>query len=155
MFFCGIALQTTLMHAHARMHARTHTHTHLTSRCGIFAKHKQPYVAQSEVRRTLALTPISYLSHNHYHDHRVACLRCWGCMASLRSANCARESVAHALITLAQMHTRRRICLHNVGSCSLRSSSASRRILVMVVREQMNIPISPLCSSQTYLERKS
>ena len=40
----------------------------------------------------------------------------------------------------ANINTRRLICLHNFGSCFLCSSSASRRILAVVVREQMHIP---------------
>ena len=38
----------------------------------------------------------------------------------------------------ADINTRRLIYLHNFGSCSLCFSSASRRILVVVVREQMH-----------------
>ena len=40
----------------------------------------------------------------------------------------------------ADITTRRLICLHNFGSCSSCSSSACRRILVVVVREEMHTP---------------
>ena len=42
--------------------------------------------------------------------------------------------------TRRHINTRRLFFLQNVGSCSLCSSSASRRILVVEVREQMHIP---------------
>ena len=54
---------------------------------------------------------------------------------------CTRESYAVSYTDAhADIHTRRLICLHNFGSCSLCSSSASRRILAAVVRAQMHIP---------------
>ena len=70
----------------------------------------------------------------------VAHLRPRDCMTSLQSGSCARESVTRAIIRLhkcthADINTRRLICLHNFGSCSLCYSSASRRSLAVVVRE--------------------
>ena len=56
--------------------------------------------------------------------------------------SCAREPMHSCACTdaHADINTRRLICLRDLGSCSLCSSSASRRILVVVVREQMHIP---------------
>ena len=76
-------------------------------------------------------------------------------MIPLQSGNCAHESVTHdyTLYSLcssddahsvhtdahADINTNRLFFLHNYfGSCFSRSSSASRRILVAVVREQIH-----------------
>ena len=66
-------------------------------------------------------------------------------MTTPRSGSCERESVTHALLRLpTQMHTqtsthRRSICLHDFGSWSLCSSSASRRMIAVAVCEQTHI----------------
>ena len=119
----------------------------LSSRRAMCAKYKQLYATQSEVTCTdyhLALTPTSSLPSNHeHHHHRVTSPRSRDCMASLQNGSCVRESVTHALICLhsarTDINTRRFACRRNFGSCSLCSSSVSRRILVVVVREQMHI----------------
>ena len=98
--------------------------------------------------RTLASpgSPASKLASEHQrHYYRVALLRSRGCMPSLQSGSCTRESVTHddstaALLSMTcSINSRRSIWLHHCGSYYLRSSSAYRRILAVVVREQIHV----------------
>ena len=93
--------------------------------------------------------------NQYHHDRRLALRRSQDDMASFQSGNRGRQLVNH---TLTHMHTRsaqtltrthrqdkqyvnihRFVCRRVFGSCFLCSSSACRRILVVVVRAQKNI----------------
>ena len=98
MFFCDMVLQMKIIETWIWSIL-----THLTTRCGMCAKYKQPYVAQSEVNYSLlpqlGQPPHHWDMYNRQHHHRrVAGLMSRNCVASLQSRSCKRGSVTHGYV---------------------------------------------------------